>query len=275
MLNKFCLKGKYALITGATGLLGREHCFALAEIKSNLIITDLDKPSLIELRQEILSEYPNISVHFLTLDISKESAVVDVIDYIRDKVGRLDVLINNAAVNPTVSSDKLKNTSRLESFDLEEWDHQVSVGLTGAFLCIKHFGFLMHGYDNGGVILNIASDLSVIAPDQRLYDDTQLPKHLQSVKPVTYSVIKTGLIGLTRYVASYWNESKIRCNALSPGGVYVDQPEEFVRRLSSLIPLGRMANKNEYQSAVQFLCSDASSYVTGQNIVIDGGRTVW
>ena len=113
MLNRFCLKGKYALITGATGLLGR-HCFALAEIKSNLIITDLDKPSLIELRQEILSEYPNISVHFLTLDISKESAVIDVIDYIRDKVGRLDVLINNAAVNPTASSDKLKNTSRLK-----------------------------------------------------------------------------------------------------------------------------------------------------------------
>jgi NAD(P)-dependent dehydrogenase (short-subunit alcohol dehydrogenase family) len=125
-----------------------------------------------------------------------------------------------------------------------------------------------------GVILNIASDLSVIAPDQRLYRKDGLPDDLQPVKPVSYSVIKTALIGLTRYLAAYWADRGVRVNALSPGGVYAGQPAEFVTKLSKLIPLGRMAQANEYQAAVQFLCSDASKYMTGQNLVIDGGRSV-
>jgi NAD(P)-dependent dehydrogenase (short-subunit alcohol dehydrogenase family) len=126
----------------------------------------------------------------------------------------------------------------------------------------------------GGVILNIASDLSVFSPDQRLYRKAGLPEELQPVKPVTYSVIKTGLIGLTRYLSTYWAAQGVRCNALSPGGVYANQPDEFVQRLTSLIPLGRMASKDEYRAAVQFLCSDASAYMNGQNILIDGGRSV-
>ena len=126
-----------------------------------------------------------------------------------------------------------------------------------------------------GVILNIASDLSVIAPNQGLYRTSNLPEFEQDVKPITYSVIKTGLIGLTRYLSTYWCKEGIRCNALSPGGVFNNQPEEFVEKISKLIPLGRMAKSDEYRSAIQFLCSDASEYLNGQNIVIDGGRSVW
>jgi len=126
-----------------------------------------------------------------------------------------------------------------------------------------------------GVILNIASDLSVIAPDQRLYRREGLPEEQQPVKPVTYSVIKTALVGLTRYLATYWADQGVRVNALSPGGVYNGQGEEFVTRLTNLIPMGRMADHDEYRGAIQFLCSDASRYMTGQNIAIDGGRSVW
>ena len=126
-----------------------------------------------------------------------------------------------------------------------------------------------------GVILNIASDLAVIAPDQRIYRKPGLPDSRQPVKPVTYSVVKTGLIGLTRYLATYWAEQGVRVNAISPGGVLNKQPAEFVKKLSDLIPLGRMATKNEYQGAVLFLCSDASSYMTGQNLIVDGGRSCW
>ena len=127
---------------------------------------------------------------------------------------------------------------------------------------------------DAGVILNIASDLSVISPDQRLYRNEGLPENLQPVKPITYSVIKTGLVGLTRYLATYWSASGVRCNALSPGGVENGQGSDFVSRLCELIPMGRMAEVGEYHSAVQFLCSDASSYMNGQNLVIDGGRSV-
>ena len=129
--------------------------------------------------------------------------------------------------------------------------------------------------NGGGVILNIASDLAVFAPDQRLYRKPGLPEDRQPVKPVTYPVIKAGLVGLTRYLATYWHEQGVRANALSPGGVYNNQPEEFVAKLSQLSPLGRMARPDEYRAAIQFLCSDASSYMTGQNVVMDGGRSAW
>jgi NAD(P)-dependent dehydrogenase (short-subunit alcohol dehydrogenase family) len=127
----------------------------------------------------------------------------------------------------------------------------------------------------GGVVVNVASDLAVIAPDQRLYRQPGLPADRQPVKPVTYSIVKTGLIGLTRYLATYWAEAGIRVNAISPGGVYNNQPDNFVQRLENLIPLGRMAEADEYQAAILFLCSGASSYMTGANLVIDGGRSCW
>jgi NAD(P)-dependent dehydrogenase (short-subunit alcohol dehydrogenase family) len=148
------------------------------------------------------------------------------------------------------------------------------VGLTGAFLCSQIIGSEL-ARRRRGVIVNVASDLALIAPDQRIYRQGGLPVEQQPVKPVTYSVVKTGLLGLTRYLATYWAEAGVRVNAISPGGVQSGQPEDFVRRLSELIPLGRMANQNEYQAAILFLCSDASSYMTGANLVIDGGRTCW
>ena len=156
---------------------------------------------------------------------------------------------------------------------MEVWNQDIAVGLTGAFLCARTFGEVM-AQKGKGVILNIASDLALISPDQRLYRKSGLPEQAQSVKPVTYSVVKSGLIGLTRYLATYWADRGVRCNALSPGGIYVDQEEDFVQRLSQLIPVGRMATKDEYKAAVAFLVSDASSYMNGANLVIDGGRTV-
>jgi NAD(P)-dependent dehydrogenase (short-subunit alcohol dehydrogenase family) len=127
----------------------------------------------------------------------------------------------------------------------------------------------------GGVIVNIASDLALIAPDQRIYQVDGAPPEEQPVKPVTYSVVKGGLVMLTKYLATYWADSGLRVNALSPGGVYAGQPDDFVQRLTQLIPMGRMARRDEYRSAVAFLCSSASSYMTGANLVVDGGRTCW
>ena len=156
-----------------------------------------------------------------------------------------------------------------------QWNQEIAVGLTGAFLCSKIFGTAMADMNNGGVILNIASDLSVISPDQRLYRKQGLSEVNQPVKPVTYSVIKTGILGLTRYLATYWPDKGIRCNALSPGGVENNQGDDFMEKIISLIPAGRMASNEEYHSAVQFLCSDASLYMNGQNMIVDGGRSVW
>ncbi|MDR3734403.1 MAG: SDR family oxidoreductase, partial [Acidobacteriaceae bacterium] len=194
-------------------------------------------------------------------------------DAIIQKFGRIDILINNAANNPKVEDQKPGQPwSRLENFPLETWNNDIAVGLTGAFLCSRVFGAEMVKRKSG-VIINVASDLALIAPDQRLYRVDDLPEDQQPVKPVTYSVVKTALIGLTRYLATYWTSANIRVNAISPGGVFNGQPEVFLSKLNELIPMGRMAHKDEYQGAILFLCSDASSYMTGTNLVVDGGRS--
>ena len=142
-------------------------------------------------------------------------------------------------------------------------------------LCSKYFGFEMAKSSKGGIILNIASDLSVISPYQKLYEKSKSSKNNQPVKPIAYSVVKHGLIGLTKYLSTYWPEQNVRCNAISLGAVYSNQPQKFIEKIRNLIPLNRLAEKNEYKSTIQFLCSDASSYMTGQNIIVDGGRSVW
>ncbi len=272
--QKFNLTGKTALITGAGGLLGVEHAAALLECGAHVVLTDISAGLLAAAHERLGASA--LLVEVFTMDVSQPEQVAGVAQSLRAAGMRIDILVNNAAIDPKMKGGTgMVESTRLENFPLEQWNEQVAVGLTGAFLCSQAFGTLMAQDGRGGVILNIASDLSVFSPDQRLYRKAGLPDDMQPVKPVTYSVIKTGLIGLTRYLATYWAEQGVRANALSPGGVFNGQDEGFVQKLSSLIPLGRMAQRDEYRSAVQFLCSDASSYMNGQNIVMDAGRSAW
>jgi len=266
--RSFDLDGKVALVTGGAGLLGRQHTEALLESGAFVYVADVNVDAAATYCNGLGGKAAP-----LHLNVSDVGSIEACLDTVISEKGSIDILLNNAAIDPKVGTNSILETSRVENFPLEQWQFQLDVGLTGAFLCSKYFGGWMASH-TGGVILNIASDLSVFAPDQRLYRKDGLPEDQQPVKPITYSVIKTALLGMTRYLASYWAVKGIRVNALSPGGVYVNQSEEFVLRISNLIPLGRMANANEYKAAVQFLCSEASSYMTGQNIVMDGGRSI-
>ena len=274
-LKKFSLINKTAIITGGAGLLGREHSLALAEAGASVIVTDINQGAIDDAILALKKLQPEGKFEGMVLNVTSEESIQSCLKAIELKYKKLDILVNNAAIDPKVTNDSSTlEKSRLENFDLSNWNFQLNVGLTGAMLCSKHFGAHMAN-NGGGVILNIASDLAVFAPDQRIYKKEGLSEDRQPVKPVTYSVIKHGLIGLTKYLATYWADKNVRANALSPGGVFNNQPAEFVDKLTMLIPQGRMANKDEYHSTVQFLCSDASAYMTGQNIVLDGGRSVW
>ena len=269
----FDLTGRVAIITGGAGLLGYHHGAILAEAGASVVLLDLAaaNPSL---RADQLEAAHGPKCLGLAVDITSEHSIEEACKAILAEFGRVDILINNAANNPKVEDQKPgKPWSRLENFPLKTWNDDIAVGLTGAFLCSRIFGQVM-AKAGSGVILNVASDLAVIAPDQRLYRQEGLAEHEQPVKPVTYSVVKTALLGLTRYLATYWVEQGVRVNAISPGGVANGQPDEFTAKLHSLIPMARMAKKDEYQGAVLFLCSDASSYMTGQNLIVDGGRSV-
>jgi NAD(P)-dependent dehydrogenase (short-subunit alcohol dehydrogenase family) len=276
MKNLFDLTGRVAIITGGAGLMGVQHADAIAAHGGIPVLVDVvcaeDKAA------ELANRYSVPSAAF-QCDITQPTQVSGLLEKVLERFGRLDVLINNAANNPKMENSSEVNFSRLENFPLAQWHADLAVGLTGAHLCSQIMGSPMarvfHETGSRGVILNIASDLAVIAPDQRIYKQPGLPDHLQPAKPVTYSVVKSGLVGLTRYLATYWADSGVRVNAVSPGGIYNGQPDAFVQKLTNLIPMGRMANLHEYQGAVLFLISDASSYMTGHNLVIDGGRTAW
>lgn len=274
MLELFALTEKIALITGGGGMLGFQHAAAIMDLGGTPVLLDIDGPALEENAAKLRSEFGTELLTRIT-DITDIDSVVQARDEILKRFRRIDILINNAARNPKVQESEDENFLRLESFPSEQWQLDLDVGLGGAFNCCKVFGAHMAASGRGGVILNIASDLGVIAPDQRLYRVDGRPDHLQPVKPVTYSVVKHGIIGLTKYLATYWCEQGVRCNSLSPGGVYAGQSDSFVGNLARLIPLGRMAKPDEYRGAVAFLCSDASSYMNGANLIVDGGRTVW
>jgi|SRR5208282_343557 NAD(P)-dependent dehydrogenase (short-subunit alcohol dehydrogenase family) len=271
--NIFDLTGRVAVITGGAGLLGEQHARAIASAGGIPVLVDIQQQHASERAAALSREYSVAAIGYAA-DITKQSEIEALRDEVLARFGRLDILINNAANNPKMEANTQVNFSRLENFPLAQWEADIAVGLTGAFLCSKVFGSHMAG-NGGGVIVNVASDLALIAPDQRIYRQPGVPEQMQPVKPVTYSVVKSALVGLTRYLASYWADKKVRVNAISPGGVYNGQPEDFVTRLTNLIPLGRMAAVNEYQGAIVFLCSDASSYMTGTNLVVDGGRSCW
>ena len=269
----FSLTGRVAIITGGAGLLGEKHAEVIASADGIPVLVDI-RAAQAELKARSIAEAFGVPACAIQADITQPAQIQALLAEVLASHGRVDILINNAANNPKMEDESGVAWSRLENFPLDQWQADLAVGLTGAFLCSQIVGSEM-ARRGRGVILNVASDLAVIAPDQRIYRKPGLPDDQQPAKPVSYSVVKTGLIGLTRYLATYWAEAGVRVNAISPGGVYNNQPDDFVRKLSGLIPLGRMAHLNEYQGAILFLCSDASSYMTGQNLIIDGGRSCW
>jgi NAD(P)-dependent dehydrogenase (short-subunit alcohol dehydrogenase family) len=275
-LARYDLSGRTALVTGAGGLLGRQHTAALVDAGARVVVTDIGLSQADEAVAAIKEMAAGADLVAVAIDVTSQASVQAAATDLAGRGIDVDILVNNAAIDPKVTSAPgVMHLSRFEAFPIPQWQMEIAVGLTGAMLCSQVFGGAMAKRGHG-VILNIASDLGVIAPDQRLYRQPGIAcDEEQPVKPVTYSVIKHGLIGLTKYLATYWADRGVRVNAISPGGVFNNQDPAFVEKLTRLIPMGRMARVDEYCAAIQFLCSDASSYMTGQNIVIDGGRSVW
>ena len=268
------LNNKIAIVTGGSGFLGQQHCIALLE--KGAIVFNFDLNSL---KVENMPEFETYrkNIFNVTCDVTNEKNVEESFNKVIDFKGKVDILINNAAIDHKVPNDLSKNEKdlRFENFDFSSWQSELAVGLTGAIFCSKHAAKSMIK-DKKGVIVNISSDLGVIAPDQRVYEKSFTPlSEIRYIKPFSYSVIKHGLIGLTKYLATYLAEFGIRVNTLSPGSILNHQDPEFIDKLEHNIPLGRLAEVNEYRGAIQFLASDASSYMTGQNLIIDGGRSTW
>lgn len=270
----FDLSGRVAIITGGAGLLGVQHAEAIAQAGGIPVLVDINETAAVH-QAEIISQYYSVDCLGLKTDITKKGEIEAMAAFVLKRYNRIDILINNAANDPKVKAGAGNTTwSRFENFPIDAWHMDIAVGLTGAFLCTQVIGSEM-ARRKKGVILNISSDLGLIGPDQRIYAKDNLRENEQPVKPVTYSVIKSALIGLTRYSATYWADKNVRVNAICPGGVRTDQPDDFLEKLTYRIPMGRMARKDEYKGAVLFMVSDASSYMTGSVISVDGGRTCW
>ena len=272
--NMFNLNDKVIIVTGAAGLLGKNHVDAIAQYGGTPILIDINKDSVIKFSEDINKKY-DINSSAFSIDITNEEQVKNTKNLIIENYGKIDGLVNNAANNPKVEESQDLNFSRLENFPLDIWNSDINVSLTGSFLCSKYFGLEISKNMNGGSIVNISSDLGLIAPDQRLYANKGVAKDMQSCKPVSYSVVKTGIIGLTRYLSTYWAEENVRCNAICPGGIENGQSEEFISNISKKIPIGRMARPDEYQGTLIWVLSDASKYLNGAIIPVDGGRTAW
>lgn len=271
MKNLFNLTGKIALITGGGGLLGPKHAEAIIDQGGAVILADWHKERAEEKAAQLNETYGKSVAQGRYMDVTDRLSIESVVD----RHAKIDILINNAAKDPKVKKDAgLTVESRFETMTEQYWKEGIDAALNGTFLCSQVVSNLMLKR-GGGVILNIASDLGVIAPDQRIYRKDELSEDQQNVKPITYSAAKWAIIGMTKYLSVYFAKKNIRVNSLSPTAVYNDHPEDFVEKLTNLIPMGRMSDINEYKGAIAFLCSDASSYMTGENMIIDGGKSVW
>ena len=272
MKTIFDLSGKTILITGAAGILGRQHARAVVNAGATAIVSDINYEEAKSLCEDLNQGYSEVVAVPEYMDVLDRDSIMK----IANKYDKIDVLINNAAKDTKVEKEgDLNLNNRFETMSHEHWKRDMEVGLDGCFLCSQVIANKMVQSGNGNII-NIASDLATLAPDQRIYMKEGVREEEQHVKPVTYSVSKWALLGLTKYMSTYFADKNIRVNSLSPAGIYNPSlPDDFVSKLTSLIPMGRMADTGEYTGAIVFLCSDASKYMTGANLVMDGGRSVW
>lgn len=264
----FSLAGKVAVVTGALGLLGRQHCLALAAAGAHVVVSDLDGNRC----QAFAETLPEASMG-LSMDVTDPESIQAGLTATQVAFDRVDVLVNNAAINDMIEEPELAaEDARFESYPLSMWKLSLAVNVTGVFLCSQVFGQAM-ARQGGGSIINIASTYGMVGPDQSLY---RRPDGEQTYfKSPAYATTKGAVIAFTRYLASYWGRAGVRVNALSPGGVHNGQEPYFMRNYSLRTPLGRMAEPCDYHGAIVFLASDASAYMTGANLVVDGGWTTW
>lgn len=264
----FSLNGKVAIVTGALGLIGHHHCNALAEAGAHVIVCDLNENESQDFASTLITDSMGIGI-----DITNEKSIHKAKAIILTKFGHIDILVNNAAINDMFENPALAmENSKFEKYPLEMFEKSMKVNVSGTFLCSQVFGTIM-AENGGGSIINIASTYGMVAPDQSLYKDENGKQTFY--KSPAYPVSKGAQLAFTKFLATYWGEKGVRVNSLSPGGVENNQEDYFIKQYSKRTPLKRMAQPNDYKGALVFLASDASSYMTGANLVVDGGWTTW
>ena len=260
-IDSFRLDGKTIAMTGAAGILGQGAVAAFLEAGARVCALDRSAADLDKLGAD------GERLLKIATDVSDPHSVRAAAERLHGHWGVADALFNNAAT-------KSENFfAPFEDFPLDDWNTVLAVNLTGAMLCSQVFGAPMAQRGSGSIV-NTLSIYGIVAPDQRIYEGSMYEGRPINT-PAVYSVSKAALWGLTQYLAAYWGSAKVRVNAVSPGGVFSGQNDTFVSRYSARVPFGRMAEADEISGAVVFLASRAASYVTGQNIVVDGGLSVW